>query len=189
MKKVFFILGVLLSLGVFCACNNDDDIETDISGGDLKSETDSVLDRMQISFSLLNENDIPTTVFQYGEDICFRLTIENNNEYNVFFEEDIKFNDGLFRVYSEDGTDMGTPWTSCNTEFVCIGISANSTVSLSCNWIKALSTQEPLVKNKDYSPLPKGNYYTKFQIKHRDFDSKFQDIFLEKEFNITFTIQ
>ena len=33
MKKVFFILGVLLSLGLFCACSNDGDDETTEIGG------------------------------------------------------------------------------------------------------------------------------------------------------------
>lgn len=32
MKKVFFILGVLLSLGMFCACSSDDDNDNVING-------------------------------------------------------------------------------------------------------------------------------------------------------------
>jgi hypothetical protein len=189
MKKVLFIFGVLLSLSIFWACSNDDENDIDLSGGDLIIETDSVPDKIQISFTLFNENDIPTTTFEYGEDICFKLTIGNNIEHILYLGEDVKLSDDLFRVYSEDGTDMGAPWTSRGTEFVLIGISENSKVSLSCNWINAFSAQLPLVKNKSYTPLPKGNYYTKFKIIYRDFDSNYQVNFCEKEFNTSFTIQ
>jgi len=33
MKKVFFILGVLLSLGMFCACSSDDEVDSESSDG------------------------------------------------------------------------------------------------------------------------------------------------------------
>ena len=33
MKKVFIILGMLLSLGVFCACSNDDEVDSGSSDG------------------------------------------------------------------------------------------------------------------------------------------------------------
>ena len=35
MKRVLFVISVLLSLGMFCACSSDDEIDNDLSVHDL----------------------------------------------------------------------------------------------------------------------------------------------------------
>jgi hypothetical protein len=190
MKRALLLFGVLLSLGIFCACSSDDEIDNDLSVDNLTNGNDSAADKIQFSFSLLNNDGLPTSSFKYGEDISFDLTITNKSDKELFLFNDFFLSEDLFRVYLEDGTGVGAPWTDFNSSnYVALGIAPKSAISFTCNWIKALSTQWPLVKNKDFDPLPKGNYYTKFKIKYRNLDNIPQDEFLEKEFCITFTIQ
>ena len=190
MKRKLVLLSILLSLGMFCACSSDDEIDNDLSVDDLTNGTDSVADIIQFSFSLLNNDGLPTSSFKYGEDICFELTVTNKSNKELLLFNDFFLGEDLFRVYLENGTGVGTPWTDYNSSnYIALGIAPKSSISFTCNWIKALSTKWPLAKNKDFDPLPRGNYYTKFKIKYRNLDNILQDEFLEKEFNISFTIQ
>lgn len=188
MMKLLFVLGVLLSLGMVSSCSSDDEIGSSHSNSDLKSNVDSISEIIQISFSLLNEKDIPTSSFKYGEDICFELIITNNSNKALFFFDDIFLGDDLFRVYLEDGTDMGTPWTSIGTEFVAVGIEPKASMHRTCRWI-GMRADKPIEKDRELAPLPKGNYYTNFSIKYRNFDNIKTDMFIEKMYNCKFTIQ
>ena len=188
MKKILFMMSVLLSQGLFSACSsNEEEMDNDPSSG-LVTDADEKPDKIQVDYSLLNENGVPSTTFEYGEDIRFELTITNNSDKVLIFSDDIILGKDLFRVYLNDGTDMGTPWTSCATNYVGIGIQPKVSTSLACNWIKA-STYPPLSKKEEFEPLPKGSYYTSFVIKYRDLNNKLHDIFMEKEYNIAFEVQ
>ena len=187
-KKLFLMVSVLLSAGMFSACSNSDEIDSNLSKGDI-IKTDEAYDKIQISFSLLNDKNVPTTAFEYGEDICFELTITNNSDKELIIFDDIRLGRDLFRVFQNDCTEVGTPWTSLGSDYVAVGIEPKTSTRLACNWIKAFSTQKPLKKKKEYAPLPIGNYYTNFIIKYRNLDSDLQDAFFEKEFNLNFKIQ
>lgn len=190
MKNVLFVLGVLLSAGMFCACSNSDEIESNpLSSGELTNEADEADSKIQISYSLLNDYGLPTSSFKYGEDICFELTITNKSDKVIFIYNDFILDEDLFRVYLEDGTDMGTPWTSFGSNYVAIGIEPKGSMRIACNWIKAFSTHQPLTKKKDFNPLPCGKYYTSFKVYYRNLDKIQQDEFLEKELYTTFDIQ
>ena len=158
-KKLFLMVSVLLSAGMFSACSNSDEIDSNLSKGDI-IKTDEAYDKIQISFSLLNDKNVPTTAFEYGEDICFELIITNNSDKELII-----------------------------SDYVAVGIEPKASTRLACNWIKAFSTQKPLKKKKEYAPLPIGNYYTNFIIKYRNLDSDLQDAFFEKEFNLKFIVQ
>ena len=187
-KKLFLMVSVLLSAGMFSACSNSDEIDSNLSKGDI-IKTDEAYDKIQISFSLLNDKNVPTTAFEYGEDICFELTITNNSDKKLIFFDDIRLGRDLFRVFQNDGTEVGTPWTSLGSDYVAVGIEPKASTRLACNWIKAFSTHQPLAKKKDFNPLPCGKYYTSFKVYYRDLDKIQQDEFLEKELYTTFEIQ
>ena len=187
-KKLFLMMGVLLSALMFSACSNSDEIDSNLSKGDI-IETDNEYDKIQISFSLLNDKNVPTTAFEYGEDICFELTITNNSDKELIIFDDIRLGRDLFRIFRNDGTEIGTPWTSLGSDFFAIGIMPKASTRLACNWIKEYSTQKPLMKKAEFAPLPIGNYYTSFLIMYRNLDSGLQDAFFEKEFNLNFKIQ
>ena len=188
MKKLVFLLGVLLSLGMFCACSSDDEDVIPQSEEIKESEADSMSGKIRINCSLLNDSGEEVSSFNYGDDICFELRVVNNSEKVLFFFDDIVFIGGaLFRVYSAEGKDMGTPWTSIGKEYIAVGIEPNTTSRLICKWIAPISDR-PLEKNKENSPLPKGDYYTSFKIKYTNLENIAQDVFLEKEFRIAFTV-
>ena len=50
-KKLFLMVSVLLSAGMFSACSNSDEIDSNLSKGDI-IKTDEAYDKIQISFSL-----------------------------------------------------------------------------------------------------------------------------------------
>ena len=172
MKKIFLFFSMLLAMGLSSACSSDDDCS----------------DTVQINFVLLNENKEPTQVFKYGEDICFELSIANNSDNLLYYGKDIIIDDDLFRVFSEDGIDVGTPWTNIGAEYVQVGINKKTTTSLTCSWME-LFCNKPLLKSVMMPPLSKGTYYTRFKVRYRNLEIKTKESFLEKEFNSTFKIQ
>ena len=138
MKRALLLFGVLLSLGIFCACSSDDEIDNDLSVDNLTNGNDSAADKIQFSFSLLNNDGLPTSSFKYGEDISFDLTITNKSDKELFLFNDFFLSEDLFRVYLEDGTGVGAPWTDFNSSnYVALGIAPKSAISFTCNWIKA----------------------------------------------------
>lgn len=188
MRKIVFLFGVLLSLGMFCACSSDEENVIPQSAETKESEADNTSSKIQIDCSLLNDSGEEVSSFNYGDDICFELRVVNNSEKVLFFSDDIVFIGGnLFRVYSAEGKDMGTPWTSIGKEYIAVGIEPNTTSRLICKWIAPISDR-PLEKNKENSPLPKGDYYTSFKIRYPNLENIVKDKFLEKEFRIAFTV-
>lgn len=190
MKKLLLFMSMLISLGVFSACSKSDEFDSYVSSSNGKYEVDSVQDDIHVSFSLLNDKGKPDSLFRYGEDICFELMITNKSDKDLFMFGDVRLGNKLFAVYREDGTFVGTPWTSIGTDFSGNGIKIrpNSSGRYTCKWI-GRGTDGPIQKDHELDPLPKGSYYTKFIVKHRDLKNVIEDMFIEKEFYSRFIIQ
>lgn len=188
MKKILLMMSLLLTISMFCACSNSDE-DSYLSNSNLENEVDSVQNKIKVSFSLLNDKGKPDSLFREGKDICFELMITNSSDKKLFFFDDIFLGNELFSVYREDGTYVGTPWTSIGTNY-CGGviIGPKSSARRRCKWI-GMVADSPIEKKHELDPLPKGNYYTKFSIKYRDLDNVIQDMFIEKEFYVRFIIQ
>ena len=82
-------------------------------------------------------------------------------------------------MYSQDGGEIGTPWDEIWSDMVGVGfIGAHHSVVFFCPWfdIPALYYQGrehlysaySFLKTNEKSPLPKGDYYSKFDIKLND---------------------
>ena len=189
MKKLLLMMSLLLTFSMFCACSNSDEMDSYLSKSNLENEIDSLQDKIQVSISLLNDKGKPDSLFRYGEDICFELMITNKSDKELFFFDDIFLGNDFFTVYREDGTYVGTPWTSIGTEFCgCVKIAPKSSERRRCKWI-GMGADRPIEKKHELDPLPKGNYYTKSSIKFRDLNNIIQDTFIEKEFYDRFVIQ
>ena len=190
MKKLLLMMSLLLTFSMFCACSNSDEMDSYLSNSNLENEIDNVQDIIQVSFSLLNDKGKPDSLFRYGEDICFELMITNKSDKKLFFFDDVFLGNDFFTVYREDGTYVGTPWTSIGTEFSGAGItiSPKSSKRYTCKWI-GMEADRPIEKKHELDPLPKGSYYTKSCIKYRDLNNVIQDIYIEKEFYTRFIIQ
>lgn len=189
-KKQVLMMSMLLAFGLFSACSKSDDV-TDIHSE--KEETGTIEESSGeiVDFQLQNEDGIECYEFKEGDNIIFRLEIKNNTDENAIlpaFSEVLGLD--VFSVYSQEGIKIGTPWDVIMTsfrEYEIIG--AHSSFVFVCPWfdIPALyfdGTEhyysEYFYKKDDRSPLPKGEYFSEFDIKlnektitcHREFKIK-----------------
>lgn len=149
---------LLLMAGGMVGCSSND---KDESGNPM----------VGVDFRLLNENGEPSTTFNYGDDICFDLVVDNRSDSPLAIGANSGADTGpnivlgkdLFKVYSEQGEYVGVPWTSIGASYVFVAISPKETAHLSCHWM-AQKAQRPIEKNAQAEPLPRGKYYTQFEV-------------------------
>ena len=164
MKRKAYVLMLMALLvtetvGV-CGCSDDDEDDTSIT----------------VDFQLQDEEGNECYTFSEGDNIVFRLELKNNTDSNAIIKpiyEVIGFN--AFRVYSKSGKDMGTPWDSFNANYLAHNvIMACSSKVLVCPWFDIPSLYDSGVehhyshlfnKTEEKSPLPKGEYYSMFDVK------------------------
>ena len=202
MKKVFVMMGILLSLGLLCACSSDEEDIIDNGG-------------IIMSFRLLNENGEETNSFKSGENIFFDMEIVNNCDTMMLFTAEyineraaqfgIRENgadllfplssiEDFFCVYSEDGKKIGIPYTGLYSDVPWMGIYSHSTYHVRCNWkeTEEFATRDdvtyPLSKISAMPDLPVGNYYVSFTIKYRTMANDPESKFRIKNFNYQFTV-
>ena len=145
-------------------------------------------DSIRISFSIINEVGSPSTSFQYGENMLFRLSIENKTDKMMISRDfkgynDISWDDNFFRVFTAEGKDMGAPWNGMFVDKVDWD-SWGFAEQVSCPWSyqnldnlveTTWSKYSPLLffplekwelPDSPTPPLPKGDYFTHFLIKY-----------------------
>ena len=175
MKKSDCLMGMLLTLGLFCACSSDDEMSNSFEGKSPTEQNESEKGEViqgtsdeTVEFQLQNEEGIECYEFNEGDNIIFRLEFRNDTDEDTYvprFYEMIGW-DG-FRVYSIDGVDMGTPWDEIFTN------------SRGGDFIEAHSSalywnghehyySDMYYKKEEKLPLPKGEYYSRFDIKIKD---------------------
>ena len=168
MKKILVLMmNMLLAIGLFSACNKSDevtDVKIDESSG------------YMVKFQLQNEDGIECYEFKEGNNIIFRLEIKNDTDEDAIlppFSEVLGLD--VFSVYSQKGVKIGTPWDVIMTSFrESDVIRAHSSAVFVCPWFdipalyfngKEHYYSEFFYKKDDKSPLPKGEYYSKFDIR------------------------
>ncbi len=129
-----------------------------------------------VTFSLLNAQGQPATVFNESENFKFYLAITNNVEKDtaMYIVSDFLGNPELFRVYNENGSIIGKPWILSS----CLYISDQVNKILSGGkWIiespwnekktfntiydsTAIRYLQCYFKGLDQPMLPAGKYYT-----------------------------
>ncbi len=183
----FLFPALIAGIGTFSiSCSNDNgnseipDVPTDPTVKPFVGVT-YMEDSVKIQLQLLNSDSIAMDTFEEGEDIIFKLTVINiSNEWVEITPTD-KFSDNIFNVYSSSGKDMGKPWDGRLIALESILIPRMMLEHI-CSWL-----EEPLgdienmdleksglvtpgrmpvryFKNECRQPLPKGNYYTQFDI-------------------------
>lgn len=186
MKKSDFLMGMLLALGLFCACSSDDEMSKSIEEQSPTEQNESEKGEViqgtsdeTVEFQLQNEEGIECYEFNEGDNIIFRLEFRNDTDEDDIvprFYECIGW-DG-FRVYSIDGVDMGTPWDQIFSDSRSHDILfAHSSTIIVCPWFDIPTLywngHEHFYSNMYYKkeeklPLPKGEYYSRFDIKIKD---------------------
>lgn len=136
-------------------------------------------DSMKVSFLLMNEEGEECYDFKEGKNIIFRLQIDNNTDNVVILPSifDI-IGTNIFHIYSINGEDLGTPWDelfgNSSGKFM---IDSNGSAVVLCPWfdVPSLSIDGHdnfysgcFCKTKKKASLPKGEYYSKFDIKLRE---------------------
>ena len=178
MKKILVLMmNMLLAIGLFSACNKSDEV-TDINNHSEKEGADTIEkgSDLMVGFQLQNEDGMECYDFKEGDNTIFWLEIKNDTDEDVIlspFSEVLGFD--VFTVYSQEGVKIGTPWDVIMTSFrECEIIGSHSSVVFVCPWfdIPALYFEgtehyysEYFYKKDEKSPLPKGEYFSEFDIK------------------------
>ena len=176
-KKLLLMMSVLLAIGLFSACNKSDDV-TDINNHSEKEEAGAITKNSgdMVKFQLQNKDGMECYNFKEGDNIIFRLEIKNDTDEDAVlppFSEVLGLD--VFTVFSQEGVRIGTPWDVIMTSFrECEIIRAHNSAVFVCPWfdIPALYYNgtdhyysEYFYKKDDKSPLPKGEYFSEFEIR------------------------
>lgn len=172
MKKLNLMFMSLLMAGMgmaFTACssdNNDPKPEEVV----LDADTLQVFDGFDVKFQMLDAQGRPVTKFKEGENFTFKLAVINKQKET--FELSTEFiGMDAFRVFSAAGDNLGLPWDAV----VQKGISAyflhqSESATVSCQAFGKSDEEIPFeskldfARYKDRNPLPKGSYYTQFEL-------------------------
>ena len=181
MKKILVLMmSVLLAFGLLSACSKSDDV-TDINNHSEKDGTGTIekSSDLMVDFRLQNEDGMECYDFKEGDNIIFRLEIKNDTDEDVIlppFSEVLGLD--VFTVFSLEGVKIGTPWDVIMTSFrECEVIRAHSSAVFVCPWFDIPTLyyngtehyySEYFYKKDDKSPLPKGEYYSDFDIKFNE---------------------
>jgi hypothetical protein len=173
MKRMNLMVMPLLIAGLgmaFTACSDD---SNDIQAKEnviLDADTLQVFDGFDVKFQMLDAQGRPVTKYKEGEDITFKLAVTNKQKET--FELPLTFiGEDIFRIFSSNGTDLGNPWDGIGYTKGVITLSQSEYFVISCKAFGKSSeetTVQPgatLVQTQDRNPLPKGSYYTQFELK------------------------
>lgn len=181
---------LLAGMGMACiACSGDDTpVETTKPKETVKLDADTiqVFEGFTIKFQMLNASGLPVTTFKEGEDITFKLVITNSRDDRaaipgVVGSEYPLIGNNTFNIYSVQGEDLGHPWDwrygrglgnlilkpGQSIPFLCSAFGQDEydprrdnpeKYLLGDSWCAFIKTDYPR------TPLPKGQYYTKFEI-------------------------
>ena len=193
MKKEVLIISMLfvLSFGM-TGCSNDEgnelpSVPTDPIELTTPEEKPFVgvtymEDSVKIQLQLLNSDSVAMDTFKEGEDIIFKLTIMNMGSELVMITPIDEFSDdNIFNIYSSNGSYVGKPWDGRWIALIHSFLTPGMLQEHTCSWL-----EEPVGDTVDYllngtstsiarvpiryykqerrQPLPKGSYYTLFNV-------------------------
>ena len=172
MKKLNLMFMSLLLAGMgmaFTACSSDNDAKPEEVV--LDADTLQVFDGFDVKFQMLDAQGRPVTKFKEGENITFKLAVTNKQKETFDLPSNF-IGDDIFHIFSASGTDLDTPWDAVayfSTYFI-LPQSESATISCKAFGKSGENAALPssiveLIKEKDRNPLPKGSYYTQFELK------------------------
>jgi hypothetical protein len=163
---------IILGGGLFTSgCSSDDEAILSIK---IDKDTVSYYGDLSIIFQLQDMNGTAMTSFKEGENFMFRLVLLSTGKQKVnlpSIRELTQFD--IFHVYTIDGKDMGLPWDYMgkvgNPLFYGSGnslpLNPNQPYFFECYWFDCdKSVSSDFGKNTPRAALPKGKYYTQFEL-------------------------
>ncbi len=150
-------------------------------------------DSVKIQLQLLNSDSVAMDTFKEGEDIIFKLTITNTGSDWIPTTPMENFSDDIFSVYSSDGVYIGKPWDQRLMTYFYPLLTPRTVREQVCSWLEVpdgdmvnlcLWIENPVedtsnlnldqyvstinriifLKKERRQPLPKGSYYTQFNV-------------------------
>lgn len=141
--------------------------DRDVLGGDTSKLAQTVANGVEFRFYLLNENSMPSTTFQKGENFYFYFSIKNTGTENLGLGNEFLYQSTFCKV-KDNSNSYGYPFES-------VGIAKVSSEARPLNpgqeyiivipWMNSSDSWEVLnctFKSAKQKPLPKGKYYTEF---------------------------
>lgn len=174
MKKltIMHVTLFLLIIGggmITSACSEDDE---SVPGIVVDKDTVSYYGDLSVVFQLQNMNGTAVTSFKEGENFMFRLVLINTGNEKIDMipiRELTKFD--IFHIYSIEGKDMGLPWDymgMIGNPFWMdypFSLSPNQPLLFRCFWFDCdKAAPSDLGRNRPRAALPKGKYYTQFEL-------------------------
>lgn len=184
--SAIFLLFAVLSAG----CQKDEDL-FELQIGDENAVIQKEIDGIEFKFCLLNEAGEPATIFNEGENFTFQLSIKNNTDTTLYYDNSVLNVDGFCEV-KDDSRSFGSPYKKpVAIELIgkaAFGIPIGHSAEKSIKWIPNNDIWTigyvSFMKDND-SSLSKGTYYTEFTHKF-DFDTIQTD---KLSFKINFEIK
>jgi hypothetical protein len=155
---------------VSCKKNNEPPILLEISPENESAIIQKETGQIEFTFSLLNQEGLPATDFNEGENFTFRFSFKNNSTDTISVTTEF-INSDFFRVFlSQSNLDEGKPWTGIWCEYNLmtrvIKLPPSSSFQLRCPWILTDNNYPdyPLCMSESKSPLMKGEYNTSINL-------------------------
>lgn len=187
-----FLIGIVV-LAASCSSDDNDDPQPQPEVLDLDTEPAKDYDGLSVQLQLLNSDSVALKTFKEGEDIIFKLTITNNRTKVASIPALELLAEDIFHIYSADGKDLGKPWDDYITggagilpvymerpQIIDCRLDGNVEPFNLDEFNEAMWQTVHLRKRNLYEKLPKGSYYTKFDMPFE----KGQVITFKKEFKV-----
>ncbi len=194
-KILRFVAATLFLSFMGTGCEDNDHDLWEISPESKNVVIQQEMDGIEFNFCLLNEDGEPATVFNEGENFTFNFSFGNKKQNTVVVTTEF-ISPNFYRVYSsKDNIDMGKPWTGLWCELSLapheIKLAPSEYKELSSPWMLTENNEPtyPLCMSGSNEFLPKGYYYTRFDL---DFHYTMNDkeyVIDSTTFKITFEIK
>ena len=169
-QLILMVISMLMAGMAFTACssdNNDPKPEEMV----LDADTLQVFDGFDLKFQMLDDKGRPVTKFKEGENFTFKVVVTNKRKEMFQFPTDFLGNDA-FQIFSANGADLGKPWDAVaywGMAYFLLHQSESAVVSCkafgkSGEDLFSQSKISYVKYSKDRDPLPKGSYYTEFEL-------------------------
>ena len=180
---ILYSLLVLLSAAgamTLTSCSKDDDVaESNVVSIEMEPDNDLPvdIDGISVDFKILNTDSVAMKTFKEFEDFFFVLSFTNTGNQTVDFPRVIDLvEEDMFRVYTSDNIYVGRPWDTTYITVFLPYIHPQSTKVIWCSWYTYSGYDDKplripgyeLLKLSQRFPLPKGSYYTEFEITIHD---------------------
>lgn len=170
-NKLLILTPILFIIMVGCE-DKSDELVWEISSGSEQNIIQNKVKGIVFKFCLLNEEGIPTTVFNEGENFSFYFSVTNNRNEKLYFIPVFAYSneDDFCRIYNSSDQDLGKSYYFKGADLIGIGafpFESSSSCIFQQQWIDNRNTdwkwEHGNFESLNREVLAKGYYYTEFK--------------------------